>query len=60
MAYIVDAMIFMPQFFDVIANENARYKSNELECDLAKANKGPKGPHIVHLSTTCNLSWRIG
>ena len=25
-------MILMPQFFDVIANENARYKRNELEC----------------------------
>ena len=26
-----NAMIFMPQFFDVIANGNARYKRNELE-----------------------------
>ena len=24
-------MILMPQFFDVIANENARYKRNELK-----------------------------
>ena len=24
-------MILMPQIFDVIANENARYKRNELE-----------------------------
>ena len=24
-------MILMPQIFDVIANENARYKHNELE-----------------------------
>ena len=30
--YIINAMIFkMPQIFDVIANENARYKGNELE-----------------------------
>ena len=28
-------MILMPQIFDVIANENARYKRNELECDLS-------------------------
>ena len=26
-----NAMILMPQIFDVIANENARYKRNELE-----------------------------
>ena len=25
-------MILMPQIFDVTANENARYKCNELEC----------------------------
>ena len=25
-------MILMPQIFDVTANENARYKRNELEC----------------------------
>ena len=25
-------MILMPQIFDVIANENACYKRNELEC----------------------------
>ena len=24
----------MPQIFDVTANENARYKRNELECNL--------------------------
>ena len=23
-------------------------------------NKGPKGPHILHPSTTCHLNWRIG
>ena len=27
-------MILMPQIFDVTANENARYKRNELECDV--------------------------
>ena len=27
----INAMILMPQIFDVIANENARYKRNELE-----------------------------
>ena len=27
-------MILMPQIFDVIANENARYKRNELEFNL--------------------------
>ena len=27
----VNAMILMKQIFDVIANENARYKRNELE-----------------------------
>ena len=25
-----------------------------------KPNKGPKGPHIVHMSTMCHLCWRIG
>ena len=28
----INAMILMPQIFDVTANENARYKRNELEC----------------------------
>ena len=27
-------MILMPQIFDVTANENARYKSNELEFSI--------------------------
>ena len=27
-------MILMPQIFDVIANENARYKRNELEVEV--------------------------
>ena len=27
-------MILMPQIFDVIANENARYKRNELELNI--------------------------
>ena len=27
-------MILIPQIFDVIANENARYKRNELECNI--------------------------
>ena len=27
----INAMILMPQIFDVTANENARYKGNELE-----------------------------
>ena len=30
-------MILMPQIFDVTANENARYKRNELECTFMKA-----------------------
>ena len=29
-------MILMPQIFDVTANENARYKRNELELVLGK------------------------
>ena len=29
--YGINAMILMPQIFDIIANENARYKRNELE-----------------------------
>ena len=28
-------MILMPQIFDVTANENARYKRNELELNIA-------------------------
>ena len=30
----INAMILMPQIFDVIANENACYKRNELELQL--------------------------
>ena len=30
----INAMILMPQIFDVTANENARYKRNELEYDF--------------------------
>ena len=29
-------MILMPQIFDVTANENARYKRNELEWNIIK------------------------
>ena len=29
-------MILMPQIFDVTANENVRYKRNELELDINK------------------------
>ena len=32
-------MILMPQIFDVTANENARYKRNELECTILYHNK---------------------
>ena len=35
-------MILMPQIFDVTANENARYKRNELEFLLVS----------IHISTT--------
>ena len=28
-------MILMPQIFDVTANENVRYKRNELECAIS-------------------------
>ena len=28
-------MVLMPQIFDVMANENARYERTELECFLA-------------------------
>ena len=31
-------MILMPQIFDVIANENARYKRNELELVVNEMN----------------------
>ena len=27
-------MILMPQIYDAIANDNARYKRNELECHV--------------------------
>ena len=30
----INAMILMPQIFDVTANENARYKRNELELNV--------------------------
>ena len=32
-------MILMPQIFDVTANENARYKRNELELAITKSVK---------------------
>ena len=31
----INAMILMPQIFDIIANENACYKRNELESAFA-------------------------
>ena len=34
-------MILLPQIFDVTANENARYKRNELEC-----------VHYIHISVS--------
>ena len=34
----INAMILMPQFFDVTANEYARYKRNELELRFASLN----------------------
>ena len=34
-------MILMPQIFDVIANENARYKRNELELLMTAHFLGP-------------------
>ena len=37
-------MILMPQIFDVIANENARYKRNELESCIIKG-----GSHYTYL-----------
>ena len=33
-------MILMPQILDVIANENARYKRNELELGFALDKQG--------------------
>ena len=34
-------MILMPQIFDVIANENARYKRNELELQFLTLKQRP-------------------
>ena len=34
----INAMILMPQIFDVTANENALYKRNELEYHFTVAN----------------------
>ena len=34
----INAMILMPQIFDVTANENACYKRNELESDISTLN----------------------
>ena len=34
----MNAMILMPQIFDVTANENARYKRNELEVHIQTEN----------------------
>ena len=40
-------MILMPQIFDVTANENARYKRNELELNfIYKINWSSKILHI--------------
>ena len=39
-------MILMPQIFDVTANENARYKCNELECCI-------QAEEIQSLRATC-------
>ena len=36
--HAINAMILMPQIFDVTANENARYKRNELESPIPTGN----------------------
>ena len=43
-------MILMPQVFDVIANENARYKRNELECIVSvwSSHEFPRIFHVLH------------
>ena len=37
----INTIILMPQIFDVIANENAHYKRNELELDLQTGKISP-------------------
>ena len=71
----INAMVLMPQFFDVIANENASYKRNELECNFAPyintfvdlyntahSKKGHPSDFLIfkYLSVVCRFYWTIG
>ena len=42
----INAMILMPQIFDVTANENARYKRNELEYNFIVNGTRIKSKHV--------------
>ena len=46
-----NAMILMPQIFDATANENARYKRNELELNIFPKHKAVD-VHVFHLNLT--------
>ena len=50
-------MILMPQIFDITANENARYKRNELELQLPWLSKPRHGLQIF--DTQVNLLVQI-
>ena len=56
-------MILMPQIFDVTANENARYKRNELEYLFPKSASPPPSQNqmVVSLSpaSKSRYSWNI-
>ena len=52
----------MPQIFDVIANENARYKRNELELAVSEKSKMSqrirgRGGHHIFLIGTKTQTW---
>ena len=46
----INAMILMPQIFNVTANENVRYKRNELECIVSvwSSNEFHRIFHVLH------------
>ena len=53
----------MPQIFDVTANENARYKRNELECIFHEIRKDrlkkkfPINKFVIHITHVNEIDW---
>ena len=53
----INAMILMPQIFDVTANENARYKRNELEYNVNTFRIYPVWERLSFTISHMDVSW---